>query len=238
MVERLPTSTRDGRPVEPQYPELVLALALDTSSSAVCVALHDGTDVVAEASEIAARRHGELLAPMIRDLLTAADVHRSEVSDVVVGVGPGPYTSLRIGLVTAHALGLSLSIPVHGICSLDAIAIDAGPFDTGFLVATDARRREVYWAEYDSGAQRINGPDVGSAVAVRAAHPAVEVVGEGASLYPDQLGPGGNPQHPRAGALAQLALAGLARGHVLPARALYLRRPDATEPGSRKSVLA
>jgi tRNA threonylcarbamoyladenosine biosynthesis protein TsaB len=238
MLQRRPTPTRDGRPVRPQYPELVLVLALDTSSSAVCVALHDGTDVVAESSEIAARRHGELLAPMIRDLLNAAHVNRSDVTDVVVGVGPGPYTSLRIGLVTAHALGLALGVPVHGLCSLDAIAIDAGPFGTRFLVATDARRREVYWAEYDSGARRIDGPHVGSAAAVRAAHPGRHVVGEGSSLYPDQLGPEGDPKHPRAGALAQLAVAGLARGDALPARALYLRRPDATEPGTRKSVLA
>ena len=82
-----------------------------------------------------------------------------DIDAVVVGVGPGPFTGLRVGMVTAAALGDALDVPVHGVCSLDAIAVEAageGPL----LVVTDARRREVYWAAYDAAGHRVDGPHV------------------------------------------------------------------------------
>jgi tRNA threonylcarbamoyl adenosine modification protein YeaZ len=88
------------------------------------VALHDGERIRACAFEVDARRHGELLAPMIAKVMADAGASRAELSAVAVGVGPGPYTGLRVGVVTARVLGSVLGIPVHGVCSLDLIAAD------------------------------------------------------------------------------------------------------------------
>ncbi len=181
---------------------------------------------------------------MIRDVMDRADVPLAGLTQVVVGVGPGPYTSLRIGLVTAQAVGLALGIPVHGICSLDALAAEAADgMASDFLVATDARRREVYWAVYTSAGRRAGDPAVGTATQVRAQFPDLPVVGAGADLYPDLLGPKvgtgleDGPRHPHAAALAELAVNAVPAGEALPPLPLYLRRPDAAEPTSRKSVL-
>jgi tRNA threonylcarbamoyl adenosine modification protein YeaZ len=133
----------------------VLLLAFDTSTPAVTVALHDGTQVLATHTVIDARRHGELLAPAIAQVLGDASISASDLSGIAVGVGPGPFTGLRIGLMTARAMGDALAIPVTGVCTLDVIAaavVSAQPF----LVATDARRREVYWATYDADGVRID----------------------------------------------------------------------------------
>ena len=137
----------------------MLVLALDTSTPAVTVAVHDGTAVLAEATEISARRHGELLTPMVRDVLAAAGRSVADVTDLVVGVGPGPFTSLRIGITSALAFALPGRLPVHGVCSLDVLAREVSA-DEAFLVTTDARRREVYWAAYDGGGRRTSGPAV------------------------------------------------------------------------------
>ncbi len=204
------------------------------------VAVHDGSEVLGGDNEIAERRHGELLAPMIGDVMAQVDLPMTALTQIVVGVGPGPYTSLRIGLVTAHALGLAIGIPVHGICSLDALAADATRVDTmdsDFLVATDARRREVYWAVYASDGRRAGDPAVGTAAEVREQYPDLPVVGVGAHLYPDVLGPGRGPLHPDAAALAELAVTLVPAGQAMPPTPLYLRRPDAVEPAARKSVL-
>jgi len=125
----------------------VLLLGLDTATPAVTVALHDGTRVLAEATMAGRHRHAELLAPAIAQVLADAGADRADLTAIAVGVGPGPYTGLRVGIVTARVLGAALGIPVHGVCSLDVIAADVQL--PRFLVATDARRREVYWARYD-----------------------------------------------------------------------------------------
>jgi tRNA threonylcarbamoyl adenosine modification protein YeaZ len=221
----------------------VLLLALDTSA-AVSVALHDGTRVLRAASEHDPRRHAELLAPMVASALESAGVSRGDVTDVAVGVGPGPFTGLRVGLVTARTLGLVLGVGVHGVSSLDALAaaaLAASPAELsgGFVVATDARRREVYWARYsvsDGAAHRDDGPHVGAAADVPTG--GLPAVGRGARLYPDALpGPDG-PLDPAAEQVAQLAVAGLSGAYpLLPPEPLYLRRPDAVAPGAPKRVL-
>ena len=106
-------------------------------------------------------KHGEHLAPLIEALLTDNGLVRQDLTAIAVGVGPGPFTGLRVGLVTARTLGYVLEIPVYGVCTLDVIAIEA--IDTGavtgdFLVATDARRKEVYLAAYDDHGRRLDGP--------------------------------------------------------------------------------
>jgi len=138
-------------------------LAFDTATPAVTVALHDGDRVVASHLTVDAMRHGELLAPAITAVLDEAWVSRLDLTAVAVGVGPGPFTGLRVGLVTARTLALALGLPVHGVCTLDVLAAQAaagGHVDGPFVVATDARRKEVYWAAYDEGGRCLEGPYV------------------------------------------------------------------------------
>lgn len=95
----------------------MLLLAFDTATPAVTAAVHDGTAVLAQTYQVDARRHGELLLPAIGRVLAEAGVDKRELTAIAVGVGPGPYTGLRVGLVTAAALGHALELPVHGVCS-------------------------------------------------------------------------------------------------------------------------
>lgn len=207
----------------------MLLLAFDTATPAVTVALCDGAEILAETTVVDARRHGELLAPGIAAVLVLAGADRRDLTDIAVGVGPGPFTGLRVGVVTARTLGAVLGIAVRGVCSLDVLAFDA-ELDGKYRVATDARRREVYWAEYE-GRLRRGGPDVDRPADVAWTGP---TVGAGARLYPDAFPDGRDPQLPSAAGLCRYLLAG---GPTLAPRPLYLRRPDATEPSSRKPVL-
>lgn len=217
----------------------VLVVGFDTATPAVSVALHDGERVVSSDLTVDARRQGELLAPMIADVLTDAGATRADLTAVAVGVGPGPYTGLRVGLMTARVLGEVLGIPVHGVCTLDIIAAAAAPpADTDFLVATDARRKEVYWARYGASGQRTAGPLVGAATAIPDAA-SLPVAGDGGRLYPAAFGAMLEPAHPDARTLCSVVaarLAGRAGPEVLPPEPLYLRRPDAREPGAPKRV--
>ena len=126
-------------------------LALDTSAAVAVALTDDAGAVLAERSDPQQRHHAELLTPMIATVLADAGVDRRELTSVVVGTGPAPFTGLRVGLVTARTLALALGIPAHGVPSLDAVALRASrvlPAGTDVLVATDARRREVYWSLY------------------------------------------------------------------------------------------
>ncbi len=217
----------------------VLLLAFDTATPAVTVALHDGTRVLAEHTEVDARRHGELLAPGIRAVLAQAGRSRHELTDVAVGVGPGPFTGLRVGLVTARALADALGIAVHGVCTLDILAW-AVRHDGPFAVATDARRREVYWARYAAPEQRLTAPAVDWPHVVAPEVAGLPVAGEGAAKYPDSFPVPIAPELPSAADLAELTARRLAApsalSALLPPEPLYLRRPDAVEPGTRKPV--
>jgi len=224
----------------------VLVLGLDTATPAVSAALHDGQRVVSQACAVDARRHSELLAPMIAKVMADAGASRGDLTVIAVGVGPGPYTGLRVGVVTARVLGSVLGLPVHGVCSLDLIAVavraGTGPAGREFLVATDARRHEVYWARYDTAGRRVDGPHVGRASSIAGAAE-LAVAGAGGQLYPEAFGEVIGPAYPEARTLCAIVagrLAGAAQPRMQPpllaAEPLYLRRPDAREPGPPKRV--
>jgi tRNA threonylcarbamoyl adenosine modification protein YeaZ len=210
----------------------VQVLALDTSSPAVSAALvrvgADGVQVLAERVVVDARRHGELLAQGVREVLAGA------LPDaVVVGTGPGPFTGLRVGLMTAAAMSDALGVPAYGVCSLDGIA------DGDCWAVADARRKEVYWARY-AGAARVDGPEVSKPSELAERLPAgARLVGAGAVLHRGVL-PGVDDAarlHPSAPALVARAAERILSGAPSdPLTPLYLRRPDAVEPGATKRV--
>lgn len=214
----------------------MLLLALDTATPAVTVALHDGNSVIAQESAVDARRHSELLAAAIASVLRTTGAAAADLTGIAVGTGPGPYTGLRAGLVTARVLGSALGIRVDGVCTLDVIAQSAAAGAGGreFIVATDARRKEVYWARYSPAAQRISEPQVTVPALVPASFP---VAGEGPVLYPEIAAERIGPRYPSAAQLASIAAKRQAAGSPAgPADPMYLRRPDAREPGRPKRV--
>jgi tRNA threonylcarbamoyl adenosine modification protein YeaZ len=172
-------------------------LALDTATATVGVAVHHGGELLARVTRQDDRRHGELLAPALSQALAEAGAETGDLTDVVCGVGPGPFTGLRVGVVTARVLALTQGLSARGVCSLDAIAehgVRTGVVTGDFLVATDARRKEVYWARYavsDHGARRTSGPEVARAADLSDELRSLPCLGRGAELYPDSLaGPG------------------------------------------------
>jgi tRNA threonylcarbamoyladenosine biosynthesis protein TsaB len=206
-----------------------MLLAFDTSTPAVTVALVDDDRVLASITHVDPLRHGELLAPTIEQVLAQAWVKPADLDLIAVGVGPGPFTGLRVGVVTAQVMAAALGVPVTGVCSLDILAMK-GPAEGEFVVATDARRKEVFFAHYRDS-RRVSEPQVARPTDVATSLP---TLGAGPRLYPDAFPHAYGPELPDA---TDLAL-GLSRGrlHALAVAPLYLRRPDTTEPGSRKRV--
>ncbi|WP_204456031.1 tRNA (adenosine(37)-N6)-threonylcarbamoyltransferase complex dimerization subunit type 1 TsaB [Actinokineospora baliensis] len=208
----------------------MLVLAVDTATPAVTagvVELTGGTPrLLAQRVTVDARAHGELLTPHLRDALAEAGHTLADLDALVCGVGPGPFTGLRAGMVTAAALGHALDRPVFPVCTLDAIAAEAAA--ESLLVVTDARRKELYWARYTNGA-RVGEPNVN-----RPADIPLDGVTRiaGARVY--DLGvPFDGPEYPSP---VGLVLAADLTGEPGPLTPLYLRRPDAVEPGARKRV--
>jgi len=210
----------------------VLILAIDTATPAVTAGVvradAAGVHTLAERVTVDARAHAERLTPNIVAALADSGVAKTDLDAVVVGCGPGPFTGLRVGMATAAAFAHALDIPVHGVCSLDAIGVHT----TGtVLVVTDARRREVYWARYRDGA-RIDGPAVNAPADVPA----------------DAAAVAGSPAHAALFDLPRLDLpyptpTGLARAvpdlsaEPAPLVPLYLRRPDAKPQPPRPVML-
>lgn len=207
-------------------------LGIDTSTPATGVAVCTVDPASGALERLAAldvvdpRHSAEVLAPLVTRALADAGRTPRDLEAIVTGVGPGPYTSLRVGIVTAAALGDALAIPVYGICSLDGF--DGGP--GRYTAVTDARRREVYSARYEGG-ERTAGPDVSPPQAVADLLKGGErVIGAGGELYAgvfgdafDQTG----PQFPDPAVLIRRAipLLGTPAAPLVP---LYQRRPDAT----------
>lgn len=211
----------------------MLVLVVDTATSAVQAALVeiDGDELFLSAfrREVDSRGHVERLTPFIEECLADAGRSRTDVDAVVAGVGPGPFTGLRVGMVTAAAFADGLGIPVYGVCSLDGIG---GNTRGRALVATDARRKEVYWAVYVNG-EREGDPQVGKPAELGGVE-ADYAIGEGASKYAGEMPvpAEADPVYPDPVKLAELAAARVRSGAPSEKLApLYLRRPDARPAG-------
>ncbi|MHA7285349.1 tRNA (adenosine(37)-N6)-threonylcarbamoyltransferase complex dimerization subunit type 1 TsaB [Arthrobacter sp. MDT3-44] len=233
----------------------MLLLALDTSAAATVALLRDD-DVVARFGSADTRSHAEVLAPAVQRILVDAGVAGADLDAVVAGVGPGPFTGLRAGLVTARTLAFVWGVPLHGVMSLDALAFDATasgtiPAGSEFLVGTDARRGEVYWAAYRAPSSNgirpgrdahpalpelLDGPHVGPAAGLPKGLP---LVGRAAALYPDDVEGVGTLTDPDAASLGRVARLRLLAGEPLQDTSpLYLRESDAQVPGPRKRATA
>lgn len=223
----------------------MLILAIDTSAVASAALVSDDApeSVLASFATEDTRSHAEVLAPGIEAMLAEAGVSGSDVDAVVVGVGPGPFTGLRSGIATARTLAYVWGKPLHGLMSLDAVALEVAESTAAvpeFIVATDARRKEVYWARYTLAPGQlprlVDGPHVGFAADL----PDLPAFGAGAGLYRDVLraDPDFAAEQPDALFLGQFALAKLTTGEsLLDSTPLYLRESDAQVPGPRKRAL-
>lgn len=221
----------------------MIVLAMDTATPAVRAAVASEAGRLSEAGTTGVVRHGELLAPMVELALERAGVGVADLTAIGVGTGPGPFTGLRVGLVHARVMGLALGRPVYGVCTLDVLAeqvrhTHGEALGEGFLVLTDARRREVYWARYDARAVRCEGPHVGPAATIPHRHE-LPAFGSGALLYASELAAVSPPEYPDPSVLAAMVIARMARGEAASTpQPLYLRRPDATPNPTVKKVLA
>ncbi len=232
-----------------------MLLGIDTSGAvSVAVARGELTGPVPEILEVRSdersRHHDEVLLALIDETLRDAGVQRGELSGVVVGRGPGPFTGLRVGLVSARSIAAVLGVPLHGLSSLDALAhqalATAGPVPERAVtvgVALDARRREVYHARYRRGTDgevtRISEPAVNAPAEVAAELTACDLlVGSGTGIYPELLPATADLVHVDAGHLLLAAAALNARSEDLSStEPMYLREPDAAKPTARKSAL-
>ena len=220
----------------------MLVLGIDTSSEVVVSSLFDGIGVLGTSSQPGSQAHGELLAAGIDAMLRDAQHAPRELTHIVVGVGPGPFTGLRVGMVTGLVMAEALGIPVLGVCSLDVVALAAAGHDglvTPFAVVTDARRKEVYVARYDDEGRRLSEPVVSRPDDLDEDLRLAPVVGVGAALYSDRFADIRSvaPLDPVALAAASGAVVlGSAQVKALPVHPLYLRRPDAVESAPRKRV--
>jgi tRNA threonylcarbamoyl adenosine modification protein YeaZ len=222
-----------------------LLLGIDTATAETSVALArvdlatGSVEQLAEATHSDARRHGEVLPLLIAQVLSDAGHRAADVEAVVVGVGPGAYTGLRVGIATAVALGQTLAIPVFGAVTVDAIAFQCA-LTTPFVVVTDARRREYYLAGYDDyrtphGRPSVAGPE--AVVAAASGSRGVVVAPVDTPRVPGVEFV--TTTGPRASAICAVVADRLQRGlPTEPVHALYLRRPDVSVAQSAKSVLS
>ena len=209
----------------------MLVLALDTATPTLVAGLArwspDGaTEVLAEQTVPSGNRHAELLTVAVTEVLRDAGLALADVDAVVTGLGPGPFTGLRVGVVTAAALGDARGLPVVGVCSLDAVGSGAR------TVVTDARRKEVYWAAYAADGSRADGPGVVRPEELAVAGPVV-----GDARFAERLGVEVVPAEVTTAGLVRAAAPQLADpSSAAPLVPLYLRRPDAVPPTSFKPV--
>ncbi len=198
---------------------MTISLAIDSSTSRTSVAIVDGGGLLWHGFGDGATAHGGTLPALVRQALTT----QSQVDQVVVGMGPGPYTGLRVGIAFSRAFALARGIEVIGICSLDAIAALVVEADD-FMVATDARRKEVYFANYQGG-KRVGDPGVEYPLALSGSK--LPIYGEGAVKY--GIATSDEILFPDLSALVRLSQD--QGNHIFSP--IYLRRPDAIPTSER-----
>lgn len=220
----------------------MLLLGIETSTARSSVALVEDDRVLASAALGVPRRHGEFLAPAIRFCLDQASVDLGRIGGVAVGVGPGLFTGLRVGIATAQTFAAARGLPVVGLCGLDVLALQARYTARPICATIDARRGELFWAFYrpvPGGVQRQADPTVGRveqlAAEIEAEGADVLVVGDGALRYREQLETtdaqlaGPDIAWPDAADLAELALPRFIREETQrpdQLRPIYLRQAD------------
>ncbi|PRB71358.1 tRNA (adenosine(37)-N6)-threonylcarbamoyltransferase complex dimerization subunit type 1 TsaB [Arthrobacter sp. MYb213] len=162
-------------------------LVIDTSAHAsVALIDSDSGNVIGERTSPKGNDQTETLSSYVKELLDTHSQRGQDLAGIIVGVGPGPFTGLRVGLVAARTFGFVWNVPVHGVMSLHALAervIDAGDAPKEFLVASDARRKEVYWARYNNTGVLLDGPHVAAASTLDA----MPLYGVGAGIYAEVL---------------------------------------------------
>lgn len=203
-----------------------MILAIETATSRSSVALLDRDRVVAHVHADGATSHGEHIGALTQSLLREAGIKPAALTAIAVGTGPGPFTGLRVGLAFARMLAFARSVPLLGVGTLDVVAADADVAGE-FLVATDARRKEIYWARYLNGV-RLEGPIVARPAQVAERFPDLPIVGEGARTYAELFPNATGPHFPSAATLGRLALLRQESGEELSTIAQYLRAPDVT----------
>ena len=204
-----------------------MLLAIDTSAGTSVAVVDRDLGILAQADEADTRRHAEVIGTLIERVLAESGAAPGELSDVVAGMGPGPFTGLRVGIAAARAFAFGIGKPVVPLISHDALALD---LIQPLLVVTDARRREVAWSSYAAGDElglpvRVGGP--------RLAIPAeLETDVEGYSSYLRR-----DAATIPAGPLGMLAERLFAAGRGFgPSEPLYLRPPDVTLSSGPKRV--
>ncbi len=196
-----------------------MLLAIDTSAGTSVAIVADDGRVIAERSSADTRRHAEVIGPFLAEALAAAEVDGARLTHVVAGIGPGPFTGLRVGIAAARAVAIARGIPLLAVPSHEAVAlslVEGGVAAGRFAVITDARRREVAVTVFAAQLPLPAELEPAHLVARAAFAPA-----EGVTPFEVQEIP--------AAALAHAALARLATGAAFPEpQPLYLRAPDVT----------
>lgn len=201
-------------------------MALDTSQGTSVAVLLDGK-VVAEVSDPNPMRHAENIGTLIASCLGQAGVKSAEVTDVAVGIGPGPFTGLRVGIAAAKMFAAGSNAKLHGVGSLDAIAFEVALTEPTLVIA-DARRSEVYYGLYEGKrANGIPGQLLVPAVSKQAELEArLQAEGQAYKLVQQPV---------NAGSIGMLAIAQQLEGILnVPIQANYLREPDATYAKPKK----
>lgn len=221
----------------------MLVLGIETSTAVSSVALGTEQGTVGSAQVSRGKGHAEFLVPAIRYIAGEADVQMRSVAGVAVGLGPGLFTGMRVGVATAKSIAQALRVPIVGIPSLDLLAYGVRYTPRLICTAVDARRGEVFTAFYrqvPGGVQRISDyvawPPERLAGEVEARGEETLFVGNGALVYRDRL-PHARVEHaslsqafPTAAALVELALPRFVRedtDRLLELEPLYVRKTDA-----------
>lgn len=184
----------------------MISLVIDTATNRTSVTIFNGNDLLYNGFHDGATAHAEALPTLVKEALKKSGI----IDEVIVGMGPGPFTGLRVGITFAQTFAHARNIPWRGACSLDAIDIDS----PAYIVTSDARRKEVYWAKYEDGI-RVEGPSVSVPELIKGRSEQKFGFAFTEALYPS------------------MALL-LAKSHTNPVyEPLYLRRPDAQPTNER-----